>query len=151
MNRKLHRVLDEIQKTEKKIAEWQEHLKELKLLEEQLENEEIIKTIRSMKLDSHQMLELLEGIQDGTVSIPIMAEGPEETDGKDGTKPEEDMEEKAQETAPESEDRKHEEIKPLGDGACGSGRNLFLHRHDSLCLCARPTADRGSHRTCIRK
>ena len=65
MNRKLHRVLDEIQKTEKKIAEWQEHLKELKLLEEQLENEEIIKTIRSMKLDSHQMLELLEGIQDG--------------------------------------------------------------------------------------
>ena len=44
MNRKLHRVLDEIQKTEKKIAEWQEHLKELKLLEEQLENEEIIKS-----------------------------------------------------------------------------------------------------------
>ncbi len=110
MNRKLHRVLDEIQKTEKKIAEWQEHLKELKLLAEQLENAEIIKTIRSMKLDSHQMLELLEGIQDGTVSIPIMAEGPEETDGKDGTEPEEDMEEKAQETAPESEDRKHEEI-----------------------------------------
>ena len=104
MNRKLHRVLDEIQKTEKKIDEWQEHLKELKLLAEQLENEEIIKTIRSMKLDSHQMLELLEGIQDGTVSIPIMA------DGKDGTEPEEDMEEKAQETAPESEDRKHEEI-----------------------------------------
>lgn len=56
------------------------------------------------------MLELLEGIQDGTVSIPIMAEGPEETDGKDGIEPEEDMEEKAQETAPESEDRKHEEI-----------------------------------------
>ena len=103
MNRKLHRVLDEIQKTEKKIDEWQEHLKELKLLAEQLENEEIIKTIRSMKLDSHQMLELLEGIQDGTVSIPIMAEGPEETDGKDAAEPEEDMEEKAQATAPESE------------------------------------------------
>ena len=56
------------------------------------------------------MLERLEGIQDGTVSIPIMAEAPEETDGKDGIEPEEDMEEKAQETAPESEDRKHEEI-----------------------------------------
>ena len=69
MNRKLHRVLDEIQKTEKKITEWQEHLKELKLLAEQLENEEIIKTIRSMKLDSRRMLALLEGIQDGTVSI----------------------------------------------------------------------------------
>ena len=32
MNRKLHRVLEEIRKTEKKIAEWQEHLKELFLV-----------------------------------------------------------------------------------------------------------------------
>ena len=71
MNRKLHRVLEEIQRTEKKIAEWQEHLKELKLLAEQLENQEIVKTIRSMKLNSHRMLELLEGIQSGTVSIPL--------------------------------------------------------------------------------
>ena len=55
MNRKLHRVLEEIQRTEKKIAEWQEHLKELKLLAEQLENQEIVKTIRSMKLDSPRM------------------------------------------------------------------------------------------------
>lgn len=113
MNRKLHRVLDEIRKTEKKVAEWQEHLKELKLLAEQLENEEIIKTIRSMKLDSHQMLGLLEGIQDGTVSIPLPAEEPEETDRKDGTGPDrlrEDREEKAQGSVPESEDRKHEEI-----------------------------------------
>lgn len=67
MNRKLHRVLDEIQKTERKIAEWQEHLKELKLLAEQLENQEIVKTIRSMKLDSRRMLELLEGLQEGSV------------------------------------------------------------------------------------
>ena len=65
MNRKLHLVLDEIQKTEKKIAEWQEHLKELQLLEVQLENEEIIKTISSMKLDRHEMFELLEGMKDG--------------------------------------------------------------------------------------
>lgn len=46
MNRKLYRVLDEIKKTEEKIAEWQEHLRELKVLAEQLENKEIIKTIR---------------------------------------------------------------------------------------------------------
>ena len=101
MNRKLHRVLEEIRKTEKKIAEWQEHLKELKLLAEQLENQEIVKTIRSMKLDSHRMLELLEGIQEGTVSIPL------------GTEPDrqgEDMEKMAQKTAPESEVRNHEEI-----------------------------------------
>lgn len=114
MNRKLHRVLEEIRKTEKKIDEWQEHLKELKLLAEQLENEEIVKTIRSMKLDSHQMLALLEGIQDGTVSIPLPAEAPETgaSDRENGTRPDrqiEDMEEMAQKTAPESEVRDNEE------------------------------------------
>ena len=114
MNRKLHRVLDEIRKTEKKIAEWQEHLKELKLLAEQLENEEIVKTIRSMKLDSRQMLALLEGIQDGTVSIPLPAETLETgvSNRENGTRLDrriEDMEEMAQEKAPESEVRDNEE------------------------------------------
>ena len=75
MNRKLHRVLDEIQRTEKKIAEWQEHLKELKLLAEQLENQEIVKTIRSMKLDSRELLVLLDGIQKGTVTIQMNEDG----------------------------------------------------------------------------
>ena len=115
MNMKLKKVLDEIQKTEERITEWQEHLKELKLLAEQLENQEIVKTIRSMKLDSHRMLELLEGIQEGTVSIPLPAEEPEtgDADRKDGTEPDrqgEDMEKMAQKTAPESEVRNHEEI-----------------------------------------
>ena len=115
MSKKLNRVLDEIQKTEEKIAVWQEHLRELNTLREQLENQEIVKTIRSMKLDSHRMLELLEGIQEGTVSIPLPAEEPEtrDTDRKDGTEPDrqgEDMEKMAQKTAPESEVRNHEEI-----------------------------------------
>ena len=69
LSKKLNRVLDEIQKTEEKIAVWQEHLRELNTLREQLENQEIIKSIRSMKLDSRRMLEFLEGIQSGTVSI----------------------------------------------------------------------------------
>ena len=114
MNRKLHRVLDEIRKTENKIAEWQEHLKELNLLAEQLENEEIIKTIRSMKLDSRRMLELLEGIQEGTVSIPwpeteetLSEEGAEKGGGEAGLI--EENKSGAQETAPERKDR-HEKI-----------------------------------------
>ncbi len=94
MNRKLHRVLEEIQRTEKKIAEWQEHLKELKLLAEQLENQEIVKTIRSMKLDSHRMLELLEGIQSGTVSIPL----PEQEETKESSKEQTERIEKAKES-----------------------------------------------------
>lgn len=115
MNRKLYRVLKEIQNTEKKIAEWQEQLKELKLLAEQLENEEIVKTIRSMKLDSRRMLELLEGIQSGTISIPLPKLGRPETEtaGGERSKPEclaEGNRTMAQETAPESEDREHEEI-----------------------------------------
>ena len=59
LSKKLNRVLDEIQKTEEKIAVWQEHLRELNTLREQLENQEIIKSIRSMKLDSRRMLEFL--------------------------------------------------------------------------------------------
>ena len=48
MNKKLHRVLDEIQKTEEKIAAWQEHLGELNVQREMLEDAEIIKSVRSM-------------------------------------------------------------------------------------------------------
>ena len=50
MNRKLHRVLDDIQKTEEKIAAWQEQLRNLNTQREMLENEEIIKSISSLKL-----------------------------------------------------------------------------------------------------
>lgn len=104
MNRKLHRVLDEIRRTEKKIEEWQEHLKELKLLAEQLENREIVKTIRSMNLDSHRMLELLEGIQSGTVSIPLLEQEEKSSLEQEGKI------EKGQERALESEVRDNEEI-----------------------------------------
>lgn len=69
MNTRLKRILDEIQKTERKIAEWQEHLKELHVRKKQVEDAEIIKSIRSMKLDSRQLLEVLESIQNGKVSF----------------------------------------------------------------------------------
>lgn len=59
MNVKLVRLLDEIQKTEEKIAAWQEHLKELNMRRKQMEDAEIIKGIRSMKLGSREMLALL--------------------------------------------------------------------------------------------
>ena len=56
MNTKLSRVLDEIAKTEEKIAVWQEHLEELNIRKKQLEDAEIIKTVRSMKLGSREMV-----------------------------------------------------------------------------------------------
>ena len=51
MNMKLKKILDDIQKTEDKIAELQEHLKRQNTLKQQMEDMEIIKSFRSMKLD----------------------------------------------------------------------------------------------------
>lgn len=83
MNRKLYRVLDEIQKTERKIAVWQEHLSELNAQKELLENAEIIKSVRSMKLGSRELLAVLEGVQDGTIILSENREtsGDPEVDG----------------------------------------------------------------------
>ena len=80
MNKKLYRVLDEIQKTEEKIAAWQEHLGELNVQKEMLEDAEIIKSVRSMRLGSRELLFVLEGVQNGTV---VLSEEPEMTDGSD--------------------------------------------------------------------
>ena len=56
MNMKLKKILDDIQKTEDKIAELQEHLKRQNTLKQQMEDVEIIKSFRSMKLDSRELL-----------------------------------------------------------------------------------------------
>lgn len=69
MNTKLCRVLDEIKRTEEKIAAWQGHLEELNIRKKQLEDAEIIKSIRSMKLGSREMLAFLESIQNGAVGV----------------------------------------------------------------------------------
>lgn len=71
MNMKLKKILDDIQKTEDKIAELQEHLKRQNTLKQQMEDMEIIKSFRSMKLDSRGLLVLLDGIQKGTVTIQM--------------------------------------------------------------------------------
>jgi len=112
LNKKLNRVLDDIQKTEEKIAVWQEHLRELNVLREQLEEQEIVKSFRSLKLEGRQMLAVLEGIQNGT--IPLGNAGEDDLPGKaEGMEPNEpETAEKRQmpeNKAPESEDMKHEE------------------------------------------
>lgn len=75
MNVKLKRVIEEIEKTEKKISEWQEQLKQLRQQRKQLEDQEIIKSIRSMQLGGADMLELLDGIQSGSVRFVSDADG----------------------------------------------------------------------------
>ena len=58
MNMKLKKILDDIQKTEDKIAELQEHLKRQNTLKQQRE-----------------LLVLLDGIQKGTVTIQMNEDG----------------------------------------------------------------------------
>ncbi len=69
MNRALRRVLSEIQRTEEKIEVWNKHLEELMVRKKQLEDEEILKSVRSMRLRSDELFAMLEGIQSGTISF----------------------------------------------------------------------------------
>ena len=75
MGRKLNRVLDEIEKTKKKIAEWQGYLQELHMQRKQLEDAEILKAVRSTRLEGRELLEFLSHMQEGTA-----AGNPEETE-----------------------------------------------------------------------
>ena len=109
MNMKLKKLLNDIQKTEDKIAELQEHLKRQNTLRQQMEDIEIVKSFRSMKLDSRRMLELLEGLQEGSVCLPLIdqEETPVQNSGLDKLA---DNMKQAQEIVPEREDNENEEI-----------------------------------------
>ncbi len=100
MNRKLHRVLDDIQKTEEKIATWQEQLRNLNTQREMLENEEIIKSIRSLKLEKRELLAVLEGLQDGKAVI-VGEHGTMERPGREGGMETAGQPEKAENMVPE--------------------------------------------------
>ena len=69
MNKKIKKYLDEIAKTEKKIADMQE------------EDNEMIRCIRGMKMDNDQLYDLLDGIQKGTVKFQVSRESDEEGSG----------------------------------------------------------------------
>lgn len=90
---RLKKVLDDIQKTEDKILELQEYVKKLKIQKKQMEDAEIIKAIRSMKMDSREMLTFLDGIQNGTVTMQFDEEGNLSMDSSEtDTKKEENLE-----------------------------------------------------------
>lgn len=92
MNMRLKKVLDDIQKTENKILELQEHVRQLRIQKKLMEDAEIIKAIRSMKMDSRKMLTFLDGIQNGTVTMQFDEEGNLSMDSSEtGIKKEENM------------------------------------------------------------
>ena len=111
MNMRLKKVLDDIQKTEDKILELQEYVKKLKIQKKQMEDAEIIKAIRSMKMDSREMLTFLDGIQNGTVTMQFDEEGNLSMDSSEtDTKKEESLERNVETgQVEESEDLEDEE------------------------------------------
>lgn len=79
LNRKIKRYLDEIDRTEKKIMELQQYLKGVRVALREEENNEMIKSIRGMKLQGKELFQLLNGIQDGSISFVMSEESEEET------------------------------------------------------------------------
>ena len=71
MNPKYQKVLSDIEKAEKKKSEIEGQLKELYDKKTELENLEIINTVRSMVMDKDQIMAFLAAMKDGKAEKPI--------------------------------------------------------------------------------
>ncbi len=69
MSLRLERAIDEVERVDRKILMYQNLKKEALTRLKQTENEEIVKSVRSMHLNRRQILELVKGIQEGTLVI----------------------------------------------------------------------------------
>ena len=65
MNPKYQKVCAEIAKTEKKVEDLQGQLKELYDKKTELENLEIVNTVRAMVMDKEQIMAFLAAMKDG--------------------------------------------------------------------------------------
>ena len=80
MNPKYQKVCAEIAKTEKKIEDLQDQLKELNDKKTELENLEIVNTIRAMVMDKDQIMAFLSSMKDGTKTRQPITNHQEEND-----------------------------------------------------------------------
>lgn len=71
MNLKYQKVCAEITKTEKKVEDLQGQLKELYDKKTELENLEIVNTVRAMVMDKDQIMAFLAAMKDGEAEKPI--------------------------------------------------------------------------------
>ena len=71
MNPKYQKVCAEITKTEKKVEDLQGQLKELYDKKTELENLEIVNTVRAMVVDKDQIMAFLAAMKDGEAEKPI--------------------------------------------------------------------------------
>lgn len=81
MSKKLSRYLEDIEKTEKRMAELKAHLDAVRQSQKADEDAEIVKSIRSMNVKGWDLIKLLESIQNGAVELrPVEKNG--DTDEK---------------------------------------------------------------------
>ena len=71
MNPKYQKVLSDIEKAEKKKSEIEGQLKELYDKKTELENLEIINTVRSMVMDKDQIMVFLSSMKGGTKPVDL--------------------------------------------------------------------------------
>lgn len=69
MSKKLKKFLNDAEKTESKIAELEEYLRNVRAAQKKEEDNEIVRAIRSTKLGGRDLLALLENIQAGNVTF----------------------------------------------------------------------------------
>lgn len=69
MSKKLKKFLNDAEKTESKIAELEEYLRNVRAAQKKEEDNEIVRAIRSTKLGGRDLLALLENIQTGNVTF----------------------------------------------------------------------------------
>ena len=69
MSKKLKKFLNDAEKTESKIAELEEYLRNVRAAQKKEEDNEIVRAIRSTKLGGRDLLALLENIQAWNVTF----------------------------------------------------------------------------------
>lgn len=71
VNKKLTRYIEDAEKTEKKIADLQQHLKDVRAKQRRFEDQEIVRSIRELGLSDRGLVQVLEAIQDGRISLNV--------------------------------------------------------------------------------
>ena len=69
MSKKLKKFLNDAEKTESKIAELEEYLRNVRAAQKKEEDNEIVRAIRSTKMGGRELLALLDNIQAGNVTF----------------------------------------------------------------------------------
>ena len=69
MNKRIKKYLEEIEKTEEKIEQLQSYVKGVRVALKQEEDNEMIKSIRSKKMSTEELVDFLSQIQDGSICL----------------------------------------------------------------------------------